>query len=87
MSVIEDHPHRSRSLLGAALTWSENHAESKKALDELNRKAQLEYRLGYTKREQNVEEAKKHFQSAAKFAEENSELAIKAMRELRKLEE
>lgn len=87
MSVVEDHPNRSRALLRAALAWSGSHRESKKALDDLNRKADLEYRLGYTKREQNVEEAKKHFRTAAKFAEENSELAIKAMRELRKLED
>jgi hypothetical protein len=87
MSVIEDHPQRSRALLGAALAWSASHKESKKALDGLNRKANLQYRLGYTKREQNAEEARKHFQSAAKFAEENSELAIKARRELRKLDD
>ncbi|MDA0841212.1 MAG: FHA domain-containing protein [Planctomycetota bacterium] len=87
ISVVEEHPNRSRALLQAALSWSEDHKESKKALDDLNRKAELQYRLGYTKRGQNVEEARKHFQTAAKFAEENSELAIKAMRELRKLED
>jgi len=88
LSLLGDNPLKAREFLNGALQWDPQNEEASKALKELDKQAELHFRLGFAIRNREGEKAKarQHFLNVLDYAEENSDLAIKARQELKKLE-
>jgi len=89
LELTDDNPSKARELLKGALRWDPKNEEALAMVNALDGKALMHYRTGFAMRtrkdQQELAEARKHFELAIKYAEENSDTAIKARQELRKL--
>jgi tetratricopeptide (TPR) repeat protein len=89
LAMVEDNPPAARKALNSAKGWSPENPEVLKALAELDKKAELYFRLGYAlrNRAEDKEKAREHFLNVLRYAEENSDRAIQARLEMKKLED
>ena len=86
MNMIDDNPSKARQFLNAALNWDPKSEKVTKAVSDLDKKAELHFRLGYTLSKEDKEKARLNYEKALKYAAPDSELGIKSARELRKLD-
>ncbi|MBI2195292.1 MAG: hypothetical protein HYU36_25205 [Planctomycetes bacterium] len=82
--ILETSPAKARDMLRQSLQWDPGNRESARTLLEMDKQANQHFQLGYTNRTRDRAKAREHFERAVQFAEEGSEVSLKAAEELKK---